>query len=77
VLLINISEVIMKAYIDKRKCSSDNRICKPLTECPEKAISWIEDEDEPFGSRMEIDEAKCTGCGICVPLCCGDCIEVK
>lgn len=46
----------MKAYIDKRKCSSDNRICKLLTECPEKAISWVEDEDEPLGSRMEIDE---------------------
>jgi len=67
----------MKAYIDKRKCSSDNRICKPITECPEKAISWIEDEDEPLGSRMEIDEEKCTGCGICVPLCCGDAIEVR
>ena len=67
----------MKATIDKRKCSSDNRICKPLTMCPEKAISWVEDDDEPLGSRMEIDEGKCTGCGICVPLCCGDCIEVK
>ena len=67
----------MRAYIDKRKCSSDNRICKPLTECPAKAISWIEDEDEPLGSRIEIDEEKCTGCGICVHLCCGDCIEVR
>ena len=67
----------MKAYIDKRKCSSDNRICKPLKECPEKAISWIEDDEEPLGSRMEIDEDKCTGYGICVPLCCGDCIEIK
>ena len=67
----------MKTYIEKRKCSSDNRICKPLVECPEKAISWIEGEDEPIGSRMEIDEDKCTGCGICVPLCYGDCIDVK
>ena len=67
----------MKAYIDKRKCSSDNRICKPLKECLEKAISWIEDEDEPLGSRMEIDADKCTGCGICVPLCCGNCIEIR
>ncbi|MCL2319376.1 MAG: 4Fe-4S binding protein [Treponema sp.] len=67
----------MKAYIDKRKCSSDSRICKPLAECPEKAISWIEDEEEPLGSRMEIDQKKCTGCGICVPLCCGNCIEVR
>jgi len=67
----------MKAYIDKRKCPSENRMCKPLVECPEKAISWIEDDDEPLGSRMEIDEEKCTGCGICVPLCCGNCIEIR
>jgi len=67
----------MKAYIDKRKCSSDNRICKPIKECPAKAILWIEDEDEPLGSRMEIDEEKCTGCGTCIPLCCGDAIAVK
>jgi len=67
----------MKAYIDKRKCSSDKRICKPLGECPEKAITWIEDDDEPLGSRMEIDMDKCIGCGICVPLCCGDCIEIR
>lgn len=65
----------MKAYIEKNKCASDNRICKPLKECPKKAISWI--EDEPLGSRMEIDEQLCDGCGICVPLCCGSCIEIR
>jgi Pyruvate/2-oxoacid:ferredoxin oxidoreductase delta subunit len=26
---------------------------------------------------MEIDHEKCTGCGICVGLCCGHCIELK
>jgi len=67
----------MKAYIDKRKCASEKSLCKPLTECPEKAITWIEDDDEPLGSRMEINEEKCTGCGICVPLCCGDAMEVR
>lgn len=67
----------MTAKIDKQKCASDNRICKPLTLCPEKAIVWIEDEDEPLGSRMEVIEEKCTGCGICVSLCCGNCIEIK
>ena len=67
----------MKAYIEKRKCPSEKHMCKPLAECPVMAISWIEDDDEPLGSRMEIDEEKCTGCGTCVPLCCGDCIEVK
>jgi len=65
----------MKAYIDKTKCMSDNRICKPLKDCPQGAILWIEDDDEPLGSRMEIDE--CIGCGTCVPLCCGHCIEIK
>ena len=67
----------MKAYIDKAKCASEKAMCKPLVECPVKAISWIEDDDEPLGSRTVIDEEKCTGCGICVPLCCGDCIELK
>ena len=67
----------MKACIDKRKCPADNRFCKPVVECPEKAILWIEDEDEPFGGRMEIDEEKCSGCGICIPLCCGDAIELR
>ncbi len=67
----------MKATIDKRKCASDRRICKPLEQCPTQAIAWIEDEDEPLGSRMEIDPEKCTGCGTCVPLCCGDCIELR
>lgn len=67
----------MKAYINKDKCASDNRICKPLKECPTDAITWIEDDDEPLGSRMEIDQDKCSGCGICVDLCCGHCIELK
>ena len=67
----------MKAYIDKNKCASDHRICKPLQECPEKAISCVEDEDEPLGSRMELDTSKCNGCGICVDLCCGHCITMK
>lgn len=67
----------MKAYIDKAKCASDNRICKPLSQCPKDAIQWVEDDDEPLGSRMEIDESKCDGCAICVPLCCGKCIEVR
>ncbi|WP_368236749.1 4Fe-4S binding protein [Anaerotruncus rubiinfantis] len=26
---------------------------------------------------MELDESKCTGCGICVDLCCGHCITLK
>lgn len=67
----------MIACINKRKCASDKRICKPLKECPTGAIACVEDDDEPLGSRMEIDVEKCSGCGICVPLCCGNCIEMK
>lgn len=67
----------MKAILDKSRCMSENRICKPLKECPAEAITWTEDEDEPLGSRMEINEEKCTGCGLCVDLCCGHCIELK
>ena len=69
--------VRMKAAIDKTRCAAENRICRPLKECPVSAVFWTEDEDEPLGCRMEIDQAKCTGCGICVPICCGNCIELK
>ena len=67
----------MKAYIDKRKCPASNKFCKPIAQCPENAMTWVEDEEEAFGARIEVDENKCTGCGICVPLCCSDCIEVR
>jgi len=67
----------MKAYIDKRKCPASSQFCKPILECPEKAISWIEDNEEAFGARIVIDKELCTGCGVCVPLCCSDCIEVR
>ena len=67
----------MKAYIIKKKCAAQPDICPPLTKCPVKAFSYIEDEDEPLGGRMELDTDKCTGCGECVGLCCGNCIEMR
>ncbi len=67
----------MKAHIIKERCAADSRICKPLKECPENAICFIEDENEPLGGYMKIEIEKCSGCGICVPLCCGNCIEIK
>ena len=67
----------MIAVIDRRKCASDQRICKPLRECTTSTIFWVEDEVEALGSCMEIDPEKCDGCGICVPLCCGNCIEMR
>ena len=67
----------MKAHIDKRKCPASNQFCQPIVKCPEKAMKWVEDEEEAFGARIEIDESKCAGCGVCVPLCCSECIEVR
>jgi Pyruvate/2-oxoacid:ferredoxin oxidoreductase delta subunit len=37
----------------------------------------IEYGDELLGSRMKLETDKFTGCGICVPLCCGNCIELR
>ncbi|MHB1153451.1 MAG: 4Fe-4S binding protein [Eubacteriales bacterium] len=67
----------MKAYINKAKCISDNRVCRPLKQCPENAITWIEDDDELLGSRMQLDRDKCSGCGLCVDLCYMHSIECK
>ena len=66
----------MKAYIDRRKCPASDEFCKPIRECPEKALLWIEDEADAFGARIEVVEEKCTGCGVCVELCCSECIEL-
>jgi len=52
-------------------------IIPPIKECPEKAVTFVEDEDEPIGGRIVIDDEKCTGCGLCVNICCGHCIEMK
>ena len=67
----------MKAIIEKKKCASEPRICQPLKACPQKAISWVQDSNEPLGSRMEVNPALCDGCGICVDLCCGHCIHLN
>ncbi len=56
---------------------AERRMCKPLSDCPTKAIEGIEDADEPLVRRMEISAEKCDGCGICVTLCYGNCIELK
>jgi NAD-dependent dihydropyrimidine dehydrogenase PreA subunit len=69
--------IMKKAYIVKKKCAAQPVICKPMQQCPEKAFSFIENEDEPLGGHMELDGEKCTGCGICVTLCCGDSIELR
>ena len=67
----------MKAYIGQRKCAAQPEYCEPSGKCPEKAFTFMADEKEPLGVRMALDTEKCSGCGICVSLCCGNCIELR
>ena len=67
----------MKPWIDKARCAAEPKICPPIKECPAQAVSYVEDEDEPIGGRIVIDAELCTGCGLCVNICCGHCIEMK
>jgi Pyruvate/2-oxoacid:ferredoxin oxidoreductase delta subunit len=38
---------------------------------------YVEDEDEPLGGRIVIDEALCNECGVCATVCCGSAIEMQ
>lgn len=67
----------MKAVIDTNKCAVQKDICNPFSECPQKAIMYIEDEDLPLGCKIEILAEKCIGCGHCATVCCGHCIELQ
>ena len=67
----------MRPFIVKEKCAAQPNICPPMKECPKGAFSFIEDEDEPIGGRVEIDLEKCDSCGKCVNDCCGNCIEMR
>lgn len=67
----------MKVYIIKKRCAAQPDICLPLKKRPVKAFTYIEDEDEPLGGRVELNTDKCTGCEECVGLCCGNSIEMR
>ncbi len=67
----------MKPFIVKEKCAAQPDICPPMKACARLAFSYIEDDNEPIGGRVEIDLEKCIGCGECVSLCCGSCIEMR
>ena len=67
----------MKPIILREKCAAQPTICPPMKDCPQAAFIYIEDEDEPLGGMMEINPEKCDGCGICVSICCGNCIEMR
>ena len=67
----------MKPYIIKEKCAAQPDICPPMKSCPNNDFSYIEDDDEPIGGRIEINYEKCERCGKCVDLCCGNCIDMR
>lgn len=67
----------MKPFIIRERCAAQPDICPPIKECPVQAFSYIKDEEEPVGGRIEIDLEKCDGCGKCVAICCGSCIVMK
>ena len=69
--------VNMKPFIVKEKCAAQPNICPPMSQCSKQAFSFVEDDDEPIGGRIEIDYEKCSGCGECVDICCGHCIEMR
>ena len=67
----------MKPYNVKEKCAAQRDICPSMKACPNNAFSYVGDEDEPIGGRIEINLEKCEGCGKCVEICCGHCIEMR
>jgi formate hydrogenlyase subunit 6/NADH:ubiquinone oxidoreductase subunit I len=66
----------MKPVINRRKCPVQKDLCKAIQACATGAIYYVEDEDEPLGGRIEINDALCNACGLCVSACCGRAIEM-
>jgi ferredoxin len=65
---------LMRPAIDKRKCPAQKDICQAITACSTGAIYYIEDDAEPLGGKIEILDALCNACGLCVTACCGGAI---
>ena len=66
----------MKPVINKNKCPAQKEMCKVIQACPEGALNYIADENEPLGGKIVVDEALCSECGLCVEECCGHAIEM-
>lgn len=66
----------MTPVINKRICPAQKAVCQAIPACPNEAISYQEDDAEPLGGRILIDETKCNDCGACVQACCGQAIEI-
>ena len=65
----------MKAILDKSKCPAV-ATCPAISACPEGAIRHEEDRKDARGGRIIIEHLICTGCGDCVPACCGEAITL-
>jgi Pyruvate/2-oxoacid:ferredoxin oxidoreductase delta subunit len=66
----------MRPVINKRKCPAQKEICKAIQACPNEALIYVADENEPLGGKIVLDEALCSECGLCAEECCGQAIEM-
>lgn len=60
----------MPSIINFKICDNSNQ-CDALAACPTKAISWNETK-----KTIEIDESKCTSCGLCAKACTAGAVSV-
>jgi NAD-dependent dihydropyrimidine dehydrogenase PreA subunit len=66
----------MKPVINKQKCPAQKEMCQAIQACPDGAMKYIEDDNEPLGGKIIVDEALCSECGLCVEACCGQAIDM-
>lgn len=66
----------MKPVLSRERCVAQAEICPSMKVCAPGALSYMEDEAEPLGGRMEIDYALCTECGLCIDACCGKAFNI-
>jgi Pyruvate/2-oxoacid:ferredoxin oxidoreductase delta subunit len=67
----------MKPVIYKRRCSALESVCLAIPACPNGAIAYVEDDEEPLGGRIVIDYTLCDECGTCADECCGEAIKME
>jgi indolepyruvate ferredoxin oxidoreductase alpha subunit len=57
---------LFQVTIDRERCLGDqcgcNRLCTRVYKCP--GLIW-----DPMTGKAQIDEAICTGCGVCAEIC--------
>jgi NAD-dependent dihydropyrimidine dehydrogenase PreA subunit len=65
----------MKPVINQQKCPAQEQMCKAIQACPDGALKYIADDNEPLGGKIVVDESLCSECGLC-EACCGQLIEM-